>query len=258
MDKKKNQKYKGEKKMKIIGVIPARYGSTRFQGKPLADIFGKPMIWWVYQNALKIKSLDEVYVATEDTKIINECDKYNIKSILTSDKHLSGTDRVGEISKKIDADIYLVLMGDEPLINPNDVDKLLEFMVKDDSVEAGLLTTPFTNPVDAVNTTTIKLAINDFNDLIFMSRSPIPFPKESLDYKFYKNVGAYAFTKETLKFFINTKPSNLELAEGLELLRLLENRKKVKVVKTDNFSISVDTYKDLERVKNIISSQIKK
>ena len=241
--------------MKIIGVIPARYASTRFKGKPLVDINGKPMIWWVYNNAINTPELDEVYVATESKIIVDECEKLGINVILTSDKHLTGTDRVGEVASKIDADIYAVLMGDEPLISPSEISKLIKEMKSDAEISACMLATKFKRPIDVVNTTTIKLAINKNNELIYMSRSPIPFPKESLDFDYYKNIGLYVYTKDVLDFFVNTKPGPLELAEGLEMIRLLENKKKVKVVKVDSQSMSVDTPKDLDRIKNILKEK---
>lgn len=241
--------------MKIVGVIPARYGSSRFQGKPLANIHGKPMIWWVYNNAMSTPELDEVYVATESKIIIDECNKLGIKAILTSDTHLTGTDRVGEVASKISADIYVVLMGDEPLIKPKEISKVISEMKRNKSISACMLATKFKNPVDVVNTTTIKLAINNDDDLLFMSRSPIPFPKESLDFAYYKNMGLYAYTSDVLKFFVETEAGPIERAEGLEMLRLIENRKRVKIVKVNSDSMSVDTPKDLDRIRKILSKE---
>lgn len=241
--------------MKVVGIIPARYGSSRFQGKPLMEICGKPMVWWVYNNAIKVKELDEVYVATESNLIVDKCNELGIKVILTSDKHPTGTDRVGEVSKKVKADIYAVLMGDEPLIKPDEVSLVINTMINDKSVSACMLATKFKNPVDVVNNTTIKLAINDKDDLIFMSRSPIPYPKGKLEYSYYKNMGLYAYTNKALDFFVNTKPGNIELVEELEMLRLLENKKNVKVVKVDSDSMSVDTPKDLIRVTKILKNR---
>lgn len=241
--------------MKIVGVIPARYGSSRFQGKPLADIHGKPMIWWVYNNAINTPELDEVYVATESEIIINECNKWGINAILTADTHLTGTDRVGEVASKINADIYVVLMGDEPLIKSDEISKVIKEMKKDRSISACMLATKFKNPVDVVNTTTIKLAINKENDLLFMSRSPIPFPKESLNFEYYKNMGLYAYTSDVLKFFVETEAGPVESAEGLEMFRLIENRKRVKIVKVNSNSMSVDTPKDLDRIRKILSKE---
>jgi 3-deoxy-manno-octulosonate cytidylyltransferase (CMP-KDO synthetase) len=239
--------------VKIVGVIPARYASSRFPGKPLVDICGKPMVWHVYQQAIKAKSLDEVYVAADDDRIIDVCKTLSMRAVKTAQTHLSGTDRVAEVAEKIDADLYAVIMGDEPLIKTKDVKYLINGM-NDDDIAVGMLATRFKNPVDVVNTTTIKLAFNGKNEVIFMSRSPIPFPKAALDYPYYKNIGAYAFRKSALSVFKNSKPDNLETIEEIELLRLLEKRLLVKAFIIESDSISVDTPKDLERVRAIIAA----
>ena len=233
--------------MKIIGVIPARYASTRFPGKPLADICGKPMIWHVYNNAKQVIDYDDVIVATESEKVTAVCDEYGIKSMLTSDEHVSGTDRVTEVAEKYPADWYVVVMGDEPFLFGNEQKKLVAALENTDA-DAVMLATKFKKPVDVVNSTTIKLAINDNGYLIFMSRSPIPYPKEKTGFDYYKNIGCYAFKRETLEFFKTTTPGNIENIEGLEMLRLIENNKKILTVITDSVSMSVDTPKDLLRV----------
>jgi len=239
---------------KIVGVIPARYKSSRFEGKPLADIHGKPMVWWVYQRAKQVKELSEVYVATESDRVADVCKSLDIPCVITADTHPTGTDRVAEVAQKIAADIYLIWMGDEPLVAPADVSRLLAEFSSEDDLWCGMLATSFHDPVDVVNTTTIKLAVNDSNELLFMSRSAIPFPKEALAFSYLKNIGSYAMTKDALDFFLRTPPQNLERAEGIELLRLLENRKRVKTVLVESDSMSVDTPKDLERVAKLLTA----
>lgn len=235
--------------MKIVAVIPARYNSSRFPGKPLMDICGKPMVWWVYQEAMKVTEYDDVIVATDNSAIIDVCNEYGMHAMLTKDSHPTGTDRVAEVAQKVDADLYVIIMGDEPLITAEDERKLVHLMESGKiTADAAMMTEKFQEPVDVVNNTTIKLAINDDNDLIFMSRATIPFPKEELGYSYYKNVGCYALRKDTLDFFLSTRPGFCERAEGIELLRLLENHKIVKTVETTSISMSVDTKKDLERV----------
>ncbi|HEG3340326.1 TPA: 3-deoxy-manno-octulosonate cytidylyltransferase [Campylobacter jejuni] len=240
--------------MKIICVIPARYHSTRFPGKPLVDIFGKPMIWWVYEEAKKLIGLiSEIYVATEDERVAQACYKLNLNVIMTSNKHPTGTDRVAEVSTKVDADAYLIWMGDEPLINHREILFLIEQFKDKQNYSAYMLAKSFTNPVDVVNPTTIKLAINNKQELIFMSRSLIPFPKASLNFQYYKNIGAYILNKQALNFFLNTSVGYLENIEEIELLRFLENHKKVHVsILERSLSLSVDTHKDLEKIKEII------
>lgn len=243
--------------MKIIAVIPARYKSSRFPGKPLADICGKPMVWWVYQEAVKTGRYEDVIVATEDMKIVNECNKLGMHVMLTSDNHPTGTDRVAEVAQQIEADLYVIIMGDEPLITASDEIKLIDAIENAPEADAIMLTEKFESPVDAINATTIKLAITDNKYLIFMSRAAIPYPKEELGYDLYKNIGCYAFRKEALDFYLKTSPGAIERAEGIELLRLLENHKKVLTVLVDSESMAVDTQKDLERIRKVIEQKKK-
>ena len=221
------------------------------------DICGKPMVWWVYNNMSALRCLDDLLVATEDERVISVCNELGIKSMITSDNHPTGTDRVVEVSEKIDGDLFIVIMGDEPLIKAEDVEKLIE-VSRTSECDACMLTTKFVNPVDAVNTTTIKLALNDDNDVIFMSRLPIPYPKAAVGYELYKNMGAYAFTRNALQIFKNTKKGRIERAEDLEMLRLIEKHCIVKAVEVTSDSMSVDTEKDLERIRGVISKIVEK
>ena len=240
-----------------ICVIPARYASSRFPGKPLADICGKPMVWWVYQEAKKLTDVCGVYVATESPLLLRECQKMGLEAILTADTHASGTDRVAEVARSIKADWYLVWMGDEPLIRAKEATELLSKARTKAGYEAYMLAKTFDNPVDVVNPTTIKLALNKRQELVFMSRSCIPFPKSALHYNYYKNIGAYLMSARALEFFARTEVGDLEHIEDIELLRLLENHKKIYVsVLEDCVSMSVDTPKDLQRVVKIIESHM--
>ena len=241
--------------MKIIAIIPARYKSSRFPGKPLADVCGKPMIWWVYQEALKVKEYADVIVATESELIVDECHKFGMHVMMTSDLHPTGTDRVAEVAQKYEADLYVVIMGDEPLISAQDERDLIHAIADAPEADAIMLTEEFKYPVDVVNDTTIKLAINENNYLIYMSRAAIPHPKGMLGYPFYKNVGCYAFRKDALEFYRRTKPGRIEMAEEIELLRLLENHKKVLTLLVDSESMAVDTPKDLERICKVIAQK---
>lgn len=243
----------GKMKMKIIGVIPARYKSSRFPGKPLADICGKPMIWWVYNQAIKVSDFDAVYVATDDSRIESVCKEHGMNVIMTSKSCASGTDRVAEVAGKVDGDLFVIVMGDEPLIAPENIQAMVDGM-KSGDYDGGMLCTKFKNGVDLINTTTIKLAINEKNELIYMSRIPIPYPKAFLDYSHYKNVGVYAFTRKALEFYQNTPRGVLEKIEDMEMLRMLENHKLVKVVEVQTESMSVDTQKDLERIRQVVEN----
>lgn len=244
--------------MKIVGIIPARYHSSRFEGKPLANIHGKPMVWWVYNEAKKEKKFDNVYIATDDKRIEEVCNQYDLNVIMTSKRHKTGTDRVVEAAKKIpDYDIYVVVMGDEPAIQVKDINKIVNKMEKSPEADAAMLVTKFKNGVDVINPSTIKLAINNQDELIYMSRQPIPFPKGKLNYDFYKNVGVYAFSKKGLNFFEKTAPGCLENIEEMEMLRMLENHKIVKTVYVDTDAMSVDTPKDLDRIKLLLKKRLK-
>lgn len=242
--------------MKIVGVIPARYKSSRFPGKPLADICGKPMIWWVYHRCKKVEEFDEVYVATDDERIKSVCEAEEIKVVMTSEQHKTGTDRVAEVAEKIYGDLFVIVMGDEPLVSPDNIRALISAMKKDTKYDGGMLCEKFKSTVDVINSTTIKLAINSNKELIYMSRLPIPFPKAFLNYDHYKNVGVYAFTNKVLKQFNETARGPLEEAEDCEMLRLLENHKLVKVVEIESSSMSVDTEKDLVRIRKVIEKEI--
>ncbi len=238
--------------MKIIGVIPARYNSSRFPGKPLADICGKPMIWWVYQQASQVKRLDKIYVATDDIRIEEICNNYGIPVITTSVEHVNGTERLTEVARKINADIYITIQGDEPLLEPTTIDKVIDVILSDPSIPCATLKTPFINPVDIVNSTTPKVVCDINENILLLSRSPIPYPKASLDYIYYKPIGVYAFKKEILLMYNKLERGRIEAIEDIELLRLVENGIKIRVGITMSDTIAVDTEKDLKRVREYI------
>jgi 3-deoxy-manno-octulosonate cytidylyltransferase (CMP-KDO synthetase) len=235
--------------MKVVAVIPARYRSSRFPGKPLADIHGKPMVWWVYQQALKSEALDEICVATEDQRVMDACADLKIPAMLTSDKHRNGTERVAEVSMTIDADVYVTLQGDEPLVDPLNIKLLVDYMLKNSSVDVLTMKVPYHDPVDVINGTTPKVVFDLNNDVLLFSRSPIPYPKAELGYVIWKPIGLYAFRKDTLRLYADLKAGLLESIEDIELLRYVENGIKVRIIEAKYNSIAVDTPKDLERVR---------
>lgn len=239
--------------MKIVGIIPARYASTRFPGKPLIDICGKPMIWWVYQKA--IKALDNVYIATENTKISEVCSEFGIPFIMTSENCETCTDRVAEAARLIDADIYASILGDEPCICIDDIKIAINITLANINVDASTVCLPINDVIDVINTTTQKFVLNDQNDVIYISRQPIPYPQQSTNYNIYKHVGIYIFRKKALEFFAQTPMGRIETIEGNDLMRFIENRKHVKAHITKNKSLSVDTPKDLEKVIAILKEQ---
>lgn len=238
--------------MKIVGVIPARYASTRFPGKPLADICGKPMIWWVYQQAKKVKELDEVYVAIDDERIQDVCERLGMEYIMTSSKHPTGTDRVAEVARKIVADIYVNIQGDEPLINPDSITKVITPFIENKKIQVTNLMCKIKNPVDVTNCTIPKVITNKDNRGIFLTRTPAPYPKGSLDFFYYKQVCAYGFRKESLELFSNTPRGTIEIIEDIEILRFIENNIFVQFIEVDSSTVAVDTEKDLEIVRQIV------
>jgi 3-deoxy-manno-octulosonate cytidylyltransferase (CMP-KDO synthetase) len=244
--------------MKTVAVIPARFASGRFPGKPLANICGKPMVWYAWNAACRAENIDSVYVATDDERIADVCYEFGAEVVMTSTAHPCATDRLAEVSEKISADLYVNVLGDEPLVVPADISLAVKaFSDKQDTsdIYAVYLCEKYRYPVDAVNPTTIKYALNDRNEIIYMSRSVIPFPHSRIDYDLYKHVGVYVYAKKALDFFKDTSQGKLESIESIEQLRLLENRKLIKAAVTDNFSMSVDTPKDLERIRKIVNHQ---
>ncbi len=242
--------------MKIIGVIPARYQSSRFPGKPLMDICGKPMIWWVYQQCLKVPEFSEVYVATDDDQIEASCKELNVNVIMTSDKHPTGTDRVGEVARKIPADLYVNIQGDEPMIEPETVSKAIYPFYENPDLQVSNLMTTIKNPVDAINITIPKVITNNDNIGIYLTRSLAPYPKGSINYSYYKQVCVYGFKPEALRFFCESPRGKIERIEDIEILRFIEAGYRVQYVEVDSETVAVDTINDLERVRKMMSSKL--
>ena len=242
--------------MKVIGVIPARYRSSRFEGKPVADICGKPMIWWVYQRAQKAKLLDEVYIATDDERIERVCRESGLHVVMTSEKHPTGTDRVAEVAEKIPADLYVNIQGDEPLLEPGTIDLAVEPFLNNPALQVTNLMTAIRDPVDVVNFTVPKVIANAKNIGVYLTRSAAPYPKGNLDYRYYKQVCVYGFRPEALRFFKNTERGRIERIEDIEILRFIENGIPVQYIEVDSDTVAVDTPNDLERVRAMIRKRM--
>lgn len=241
--------------MKYIGVIPARYQSSRFEGKPLASILGKPMVWWVYNQVKKVRGLDEVYVATDDDRILSACEQYGIKAVMTSSEHKTHIDRLFEFSNKIDADFYININGDEPLIEPEAIEQIIPVNVDSKKIYVANLMTEIKSPLEAADTSKIKIAtdVNGFG--MYMARYPIPFPKGTYEFTLNKFVGVQCFTKSALAFVHDTPRGLIEAAEDIDEYRLLENGQKIKFIKVDVTTVSVDTPKDLDKVVEILKGR---
>lgn len=242
--------------MKIIGVIPARYASTRFPGKPLVDICGHPMIWWVYQQVIKVKGLSEIYVATDDERISKVCVENGINFVMTRNDHVNHVTRLAEVSDKIKADYYVCVNGDEPLILPENIQNVLPETLIKDEVYAGYLMRNLTDPAETVDPSNIKLAVLNNGKCIYMSRMPIPYPKGNLNITFKKLIGVECFNKAALDFYVNTPMGELEKIEDIDHLRFIEHGKNVTIKLTDSESLSVDTKNDLEKVRQIMSKKM--
>lgn len=237
--------------MKIIGVIPARYNSSRFPGKPLADIFGKPMVQRVYEQACKVKEFDNVYVATEDDRIVAVCNERNIPVIKTSDSHPTHVHRIHEVSGKIDSDYYVVVCGDEPLIEPDVIRAVLPNALTKDFYVGGLCRF-FSDPAEVMDPANIKVVTNNDDECILLSRAPVPFPYKTVLFKYKKVVGVECYNKAALDFFVSKEKGFLESIEDVTLQRFLENKIHIKYKLVESESLSVDTTRDLEKVKDII------
>ncbi|MFO7790539.1 MAG: 3-deoxy-manno-octulosonate cytidylyltransferase [Bacteroidales bacterium] len=246
--------------MDFIAIIPARYGSTRFPGKPLAYINGKTMIQRVFEQASK--SFDMVYVATDDKRIAQKVGDFGGKYIMTSRRHKSGTDRCAEAIEKIrdiekkEFDVIVNVQGDEPFVQPEQFERIKKpFRFK--RTQIATLAKPIINQDDIFNPNKPKLILNRKNEAIYFSRSPIPYvrgkPQKKWIYQqqFYKHIGLYAYRYKILKDIAALKRSPLEIAESLEQLRWIENGYKIRVEMTEHEAVSIDTKKDLDRLEHI-------
>lgn len=247
-----NMKFKN-----VVGVIPARYQSSRFEGKPLADICGYPMIWWVYQQCLKVKEFSAVYVATDDERINKTCSDLDINCIMTSNKHETGTDRLGEVASKISADLYVNIQGDEPLIEPATIVEAIKPFYNNNELKVSNLMTEIKDPVDIVNFTVPKVITNKDGLGIYLTRSTAPYPKGSINFKYYKQVCVYGFTPEALRFYCSSPRGKIESIEDIEILRFIEAGYKVQFIEVQSDTVAVDTPNDLEKVRTIMNNSLK-
>jgi len=231
----------------IIGIIPARYASTRLPGKPLVIIGGKTMIQRVYEQAKKVKELEEVYVATDDSRIVDAVKKFGGKVFLTSADHQSGTDRCAEVLSKLDAqvDVVINIQGDEPFINPAQI-ALVASCFNDSTVQIASLVKKLDKESEVQNPNTVKAVINSLGNALYFSRSPIPYrrnPEAQITY--YKHIGIYGYRAQALTEITHLPQGAIEKAESLEQLRWLEKGYAIRLKETDMETISIDTPDDL-------------
>lgn len=241
--------------MKIIGIIPARYGSSRLPGKPLKDILGKPMIQHVYERASQAKLIDELIVATDDQRIVDAVEAFGGKAMLTAD-HPTGSDRIAEVVRNFDCDCVVNIQGDEPLIMPEIIDEITEALVSD---PAQVMTTGCYQIREELyhNPNVVKVVFDLDSNAMMFSRSMIPYPRNTEHLAVYEHIGIYAYTKAFLLQYITLPNTVLSMTESLEQLKVMENGYKIKVVPTKfNYdALSVDTQEDLDEVIRIMKER---
>jgi len=243
------------KKQKVIGVIPARFGSSRFRGKVLADIAGKPMIQWVYERASQSLTLDQLFVAVDDQRVLECVEGFGGMAVITKEDHQSGTDRIAEVVAHIPADIIVNIQGDQPLLDPLMIDEAVKALLEDSTVQMSTLKIKI-GEAEYSDPSVVKVVVDADDFALYFSRSLIPFPRDNVDVNVFEHVGLYVYRKAFLLKISETPPSYLEQIEMLEQLRVLENGYKIKVVETQSkhaAGVSVDTRTDLARVEQLIN-----
>lgn len=245
--------------MNVIAIIPARYASTRLEGKPLVDIAGKPMIQHVYERAKNARLVNDVIAATDDKRIFEAVKKFGGKAVMTSPAHKSGTDRLAEAAATIKCDLVVNVQGDEPTIESDMIDEAVRPLLDDAEICMATLKTKITDETELNNLNAVKVVTDKSDFALYFSRLPIPYVRElgqelsaiscQSSATHYKHIGLYVYRKDFLLKFAQMKPTALEDAEKLEQLRVLENGYKIKVMETKFNSIGVDTTEDLERVR---------
>lgn len=260
--------------MKVTVVIPARYASTRFPGKPLALISGKPMVQHVYERASEATLIDDVFIATEDNRIQEAVRSFGGRVVMTSSQHQSGTDRMAEVAQNVSSDILINVQGDEPFISPALIDQVASQLINSESTQMSTAQIAFKNKEDFLNPNVVKVLCDQEGFALYFSRSPIPFQRNiwrenpgwihffeahSLEKiqksGVHKHLGIYGFKRQTLLNFSHWMPTALEKEEELEQLRALEHGIRIKVVTTQHESWAVDTPDDLKKVNEFFSSK---
>jgi 3-deoxy-manno-octulosonate cytidylyltransferase (CMP-KDO synthetase) len=241
--------------MQKAAIIPARFGSTRFPGKPLALILGKPLIQWVYEQALKVKDLSGVWVATDDGRIKACVENFGGQVVMTRADHPSGSDRLAEAASLLNLapeDIVINIQGDQPVFPPDLISQLAGVLARDPDV---VMVTPVrreTDPAAAANPNAVKVVFDRAGRALYFSRSPLPCWRDGGQTYFYRHIGIYAYRVQFLKEFVHLPPGRWEEAEKLEQLRALEHGFSIHIVETDGDTREVDTPEDLRQVEEFL------
>ena len=242
---------------KVLVVIPARYASVRFPGKPLAPIAGKPMIQHVVERVRQARRVSQVVVATEDARIKSAVESFGGEAVMTRSDHRTGTDRVAEVATHIHAAVYINVQGDEPLIDPGTIDALVEAMLEDDAIQLATPCTAIAHKNDIMDPNIVKVVRDFESNALYFSRAPIPWVRDSaqtVTARHWKHLGLYGFRRDALLEFPTLPPGELEPLEQLEQLRWLENGFRMRVVETDYDAVSVDVPTDIPRVEKLLAN----
>jgi len=247
-----------EEKNKVVGVIPARYSSTRFEAKVLADIMGKPMIQWVWERAKQVKILDELIIACDDERVADVARGFGAQVAMTAKGHISGTDRIAEVVNPLDVKVVVNIQGDEPLVHPTMIDSVARAILSDSSIFVSTIIRKIGNPAEINDPHVVKVVKDKFDFALYFSRAPIPFRARNSDIAepvYYKHIGLYGYSKDFLFTYKNMANSALEMTEKLEQLRVLEDGYKIKLIETKYDTIGVDTPEDLEKVRDYLEKE---
>ena len=250
--------------IEAVGLIPSRYGSTRLPGKALALIHGVPLVQHVYERAKQAKLLDDVIIATDDERITAAAAKFGGKAVMTSAAHQSGTDRLAEVARKLDAQVIVNIQGDEPLMRPEQIDQVVEFALAHGAVPVTTLRTALTRQEDVTDPNVVKVVVDRDGYALYFSRAPIPYHRQVSGSSrsevpdtgqpaYWKHLGIYGYQRHFLLQFPHLAPTPLERAEQLEQLRALEHGHKIQVLDTPYDTVGVDTPDDLKRVEQILT-----
>jgi 3-deoxy-manno-octulosonate cytidylyltransferase (CMP-KDO synthetase) len=241
---------------RILGIIPARFASSRFPGKALAELAGKSMLEHVWERASRSRYLTDLLVATDDERIAAAVRKFGGRARMTSPQHPSGSDRLAEVASAEEAALYVNIQGDEPLIDPEAIDAAILSVYGDEAIVMGTLKKQIVDPTDIMNTNVVKVVTNLLGDALYFSRCPIPYERDGRNGLpvYFKHIGLYVYRREFLLRYPDLTVGPLEEAERLEQLRALENGYRIRVVNTEYESLGVDTPEDLERVRQLFTA----
>jgi 3-deoxy-manno-octulosonate cytidylyltransferase (CMP-KDO synthetase) len=244
--------------MEVIGIIPARYSSTRFEGKVLADILGKPMIQHVWERAKQSLVLDALIIACDDERVADCARGFGAEVVFTAKAHVSGTDRISEVVNPIDVKVVINIQGDEPLIHPMMIDTVARALLDDKTVSMATIMKRIEDHKEINDPDVVKVVVDKDSFALYFSRASIPFHAQNSEVKvpaYYKHIGLYGYTKDFLFTYKNLPVSDLEKIERLEQLRALQEGFRIKVIETKYETIGVDTPQDLEKVKKYLEKE---